>query len=728
MPRPRFSFFPRAKLRAKLTMAFLFLSGLIGICGVSGLLFVRGIGATVAIFSDVTSPLLGQTVGLVDNAQRMRTAFVAAVNSDRTDDQSATTLTQLDADARRGMGELRRLSAQADLPVRLGDIERRQQEFVQVLQEMLAAHVRERTTALTVEERVAKFESDRREFDMLLTTIAARAEALMSATEDKAQLQIAIGTATAEGLSKLLIQISEENYPLLQGVYKLIRDTVRIQEAATSFVNIKQLDELTVIERRTAALLGTSREVIDQLALRLQSAEAKEYLAKFNEGVDRQKKDLLDKGGIFSAHQENLKVKAETASLQRSLAAIEAAYIGALEEARQIVERHNEVAKMRAASVVTQALVLIGFIVFAGMLAGILFSLVFSNRIIGPIQRLTKAMTQLAEGELEVSVPARGRSDEIGDMAAALQVFKNNAIAAGGLVTEREREQAVKEHRTLRVTQLCAAHERSVTGLLDALNGAAGDMRSTSQTMSAIVQKTSHQAIAAATASNEATANVQTVAAATEELSASTAQINERALHSATIANKAADETNRAGAVVHDLQATASEIGQVLRMIEDIASQTNLLALNATIEAARAGEAGRGFAVVAGEVKNLAGQTAMATGEIAARISAIQGATEQAVEAIKGVRNTIGEMREISTFVATTMENQKVAAHEIAGNTSQVANATADVAANVEGVSRSMASTGSAAAQAVEAAIDLNQQAEALRAEVSQFLGDIRAA
>jgi methyl-accepting chemotaxis protein len=246
--------------------------------------------------------------------------------------------------------------------------------------------------------------------------------------------------------------------------------------------------------------------------------------------------------------------------------------------------------------------------------------------------------------------------------------------------------------------------------------------------MSAIVDETSQQAMAAATASNEATANVQTVAAATEELSASTAQINERALHSAKIANKAAEETNLAGTVVGDLHATASEIGQVLRMIEEIAEQTNLLALNATIEAARAGEAGRGFAVVANEVKDLAGQTAKATGDITGRIGAIQLATQQAVEAIKGVRNTIGEMREISTFVATTMESQKIAAHEIAGNTSQVASATADVTANAEGLSRSIEATGSAASQVVVAAIDLNRQAEALRSEVGRFLDDIRAA
>jgi methyl-accepting chemotaxis protein len=163
-------------------------------------------------------------------------------------------------------------------------------------------------------------------------------------------------------------------------------------------------------------------------------------------------------------------------------------------------------------------------------------------------------------------------------------------------------------------------------------------------------------------------------------------------------------------------------------MIEEIANQTNLLALNATIEAARAGEAGRGFAVVASEVKTLAGQTAKATSDIGGRIGAIQGATGQVVDAIKAIRTTIDEMREISNFVATTMDNQGAATRDIALNTQQVASGTAEVTANTEAVSESMQATGSAATQVVSAAVELNRQADALRGEIGRFLQDIRAA
>jgi methyl-accepting chemotaxis protein len=176
------------------------------------------------------------------------------------------------------------------------------------------------------------------------------------------------------------------------------------------------------------------------------------------------------------------------------------------------------------------------------------------------------------------------------------------------------------------------------------------------------------------------------------------------------------------------LSDAAQKIGQVVQLIQDIASQTNLLALNATIEAARAGDAGKGFAVVASEVKSLATQTAKATEEIAGQIAAIQGATGQAVSAMKSIDGTIGEISEISTAIAAAMEEQGAATSEITRNTQEAARGTQDVSANIGGVMQAASETGAAAAQVLGSSSELGKQAETLRSEVDDFLAKIRAA
>src|SRR5260221_1772078 len=263
---------------------------------------------------------------------------------------------------------------------------------------------------------------------------------------------------------------------------------------------------------------------------------------------------------------------------------------------------------------------------------------------------------------------------------------------------------------------------------LEALGGAAGQMRSTSDGLSATSEQTNGQVKTAAAASEEASSNVQTVAAASEELSASITEIGRQVAHAASIASRAVDGTRRTDSTVQGLAETAGRIGEVVKLISDIAGQTNLLALNATIEAARAGDAGKGFAVVASEVKSLANQTAKATEEISAQIAAVQKVTKEAVDAIKGIGGTIGEVSTVASSIALSVEQQGAATQEITRNTLTAAQRTRDVSENIAGVTTGADATGTAAQGVKSAAEALGIQAERLQAQVGDILAKILAA
>jgi methyl-accepting chemotaxis protein len=275
---------------------------------------------------------------------------------------------------------------------------------------------------------------------------------------------------------------------------------------------------------------------------------------------------------------------------------------------------------------------------------------------------------------------------------------------------------------------LADAFESSVKGVVQAVAGSASDLSGNAQKMTAVADDASKRATAVAAASEQASTNVQTVASAAEELSGSITEISRQVAQSTKISGQAVEEADKANAQVRTLTETAQKIGDVVKLINAIAGQTNLLALNATIEAARAGEAGKGFAVVASEVKSLANQTAKATGDIAAQVSAIQDATRQAVEAIKSIGGTIGRINEISTAIAAAVEEQNAATNEIARNVQQASAGTTEVSANIVGVTQSAAETGKAASDLLRAAGTLTQQSESLRSAVDGFLRKIRAA
>ena len=279
-----------------------------------------------------------------------------------------------------------------------------------------------------------------------------------------------------------------------------------------------------------------------------------------------------------------------------------------------------------------------------------------------------------------------------------------------------------------KLSDLGGTFQAKIGPLVDALTAKAMDLTHTAGTMSATADGASGQLTTIAAAAEEASVNVQTVATATEELHSSVAEIRRQVTHSThvtTAAVQAADNTNIA---VRELSGAAQKIGDVVALISNIANQTNLLALNATIEAARAGDAGKGFAVVASEVKGLAGQTAKATESITSQVNAMQAATQAAVKAIQGIVQTISTISEISTTIASAVEQQGLATQEIARSVQEVAQATQHVSSNISGVSQASIDTGSAVERVLDTASDLGNQATTLRSDVNDFLSKLRAA
>ena len=429
--------------------------------------------------------------------------------------------------------------------------------------------------------------------------------------------------------------------------------------------------------------------------------------------------------GNVSINEAQREVLAEALSSKADAALLDDAVRAYVEYTNDKADRfsHEATEQYRISSLLMEV------VAGAGILLGLgLGWLVSRNGIVGPIRNIVACLRRLAEGDLQVTVFGVGRRDEIGDIAAAAQVFRDNAVERVRLEEAQAAERAAKEARAAAVERLIGGFEGGVGEILRTVASAATELDSTAQSMAAIAEETSRQATASAAAAEQTSANVSTVAAASEEMTGSLQEISRQVVRSTGIAGQAVEQAGRTNDTVRGLAEAAGRIGEVVGLIQSIASQTNLLALNATIEAARAGEAGKGFAVVASEVKALANQTSRATEEIAAQIAAVQGATTSTVGAIEGIGGTIGTINEISSAIAAAVEEQNATTGEIARSVGQAAQGTGEISAGVLEVNDAATRTGEAATRVLGASRALSGQAEALRREVETFLSAIRSA
>ena len=408
------------------------------------------------------------------------------------------------------------------------------------------------------------------------------------------------------------------------------------------------------------------------------------------------------------------------------------AYGDGLQEQLDVIGRSAHADLEEAAVARADALALSSTLVKAISVAAVALllplSLLLVRTIIGPINAMTKTMARLAGGDKTVEVPAQDRTDEIGDMARAAQVFKANMIETEQISRRAaaESEQRVKQAEKL--NEIATGFDRKVRIELDAVTGSAQELRRTANSVHDTAGQTSGQAASVAAASQEVTDSVQIVARAAQDLGTSIQEISRRVQDQSTMAQNAATATGHSRERVQGLAQKAQNIGEVVSLITSIAEQTNLLALNATIEAARAGDAGRGFAVVASEVKNLANQTANATEQIAAQIGAVQQETHATVVAIEAIAGEIASVAEITSGITGAVQEQEAATQKIGHNVAQAAQVMKDVSAKIGTVSDATTITGDASDRMQDSTAALADRADTLNALVREFLKDVEAA
>jgi methyl-accepting chemotaxis protein len=445
--------------------------------------------------------------------------------------------------------------------------------------------------------------------------------------------------------------------------------------------------------------------------------------------VDELVKAGKDAGNIFELKQRELvaaKTGVNVVIENRALAQEfekEVASLGTRSEAAAAAAVRESGAEIRQGRIILICLALVSLVV--ALVIGWFY---VSRGVVRRLVRLQNSMKSIAAGDLGAEIATSG-TDEIAEMAEALQVFKGNMLESNRLRAERsETEKQARAQRRAEMQKLADEFEAAVGEIVQTVSSASTELEASATSLTRTAEETQQLSGMVESASGEASSNVRSVAAATDEMTASIAEISRQVQESNRITGEAVSQAEVTDQRINELSKAAVRIGDVVNLITTIAEQTNLLALNATIEAARAGDSGRGFAVVAQEVKALAAQTASATQEISSQIAGMQVATQDSVVAIKQIGTTISRISEIAAMIATSVEQQGGATQEISRNVEQAAQGTSEVATNIVDVNKGARETGSASAKVLSSAQSLSGESNRLRLEVAKFLNTVRAA